>query len=163
MKNVLVTTLTAVFLFLAACGDSGRKNEDTAAGDTTLTDPAELRETIDKQNAAFESAIQKGDSAAIAGYYASDALVMPPNSEAVRGNGILNFWGGSLRQGVKDLQLETTDLVTGGDLISETGNYEMFGAGKKSLDKGKYLVVWKKEDGVWKIYRDMFSSNLKGD
>jgi len=28
------------------------------------------------------------------------------------------------------------------------------------LDKGKYIVIWKKVDGEWKYYRDIFNSDL---
>ena len=27
------------------------------------------------------------------------------------------------------------------------------------MDEGKYIVIWKREPGGWKIYRDMWSSN----
>jgi ketosteroid isomerase-like protein len=27
-------------------------------------------------------------------------------------------------------------------------------------DKGKYIVVWKKEDGKWKLHRDLSNSDL---
>ncbi len=36
----------------------------------------------------------------------------------------------------------------------------MFGADNKSLDKGKYVVVWKKQNGNWKMYRDIWNSNM---
>lgn len=33
--------------------------------------------------------------------------------------------------------------------------------GKATLDKGKFLTVWKKQaDGSWKIIRDMYNSDL---
>jgi ketosteroid isomerase-like protein len=31
----------------------------------------------------------------------------------------------------------------------------------KILDDGKYLVLWKKTPGGWKMYRDCFNSNHK--
>jgi ketosteroid isomerase-like protein len=36
----------------------------------------------------------------------------------------------------------------------------MFAADNKSLDKGKYVAVWKKENGTWKMYRDIWNSNM---
>jgi ketosteroid isomerase-like protein len=30
----------------------------------------------------------------------------------------------------------------------------------KQIDKGKYIVLWKKEDGKWKLFRDCYNSDL---
>ena len=46
------------------------------------------------------------------------------------------------------------------DLLTEEGEVTMFTKDGQQIDKGKYLVVWKKEDGKWKLFRDMFNSNL---
>ena len=42
----------------------------------------------------------------------------------------------------------------------ETGRYELYDAQNKILDKGKYVVVWKQENGEWKLFRDIFNSDL---
>jgi len=28
------------------------------------------------------------------------------------------------------------------------------------LDKGKYIVIWKQEEGQWKLHRDIFNSSM---
>jgi ketosteroid isomerase-like protein len=38
--------------------------------------------------------------------------------------------------------------------VVETGNYEMDDS-TKTVDKGNYMVVWKKDGDKWKIFRDM--------
>jgi hypothetical protein len=30
----------------------------------------------------------------------------------------------------------------------------------KVLDKGKYIVIWKKEDGTWKLHRDIWTTSV---
>jgi ketosteroid isomerase-like protein len=30
----------------------------------------------------------------------------------------------------------------------------------RALDKGKYIVIWKQEDGQWKLHRDIFNSSM---
>jgi hypothetical protein len=32
----------------------------------------------------------------------------------------------------------------------------------KVLDHGKYVVVWRREGGKWRLLRDMFSTNCDG-
>ena len=66
--------------------------------------------------------------------------------------------------GLKDAKFTTDDVDVAGDLVVETGRYEMTfqpkGA-KEMKDKGKYVVVWKRQsDGSLKIYRDVGNSDL---
>ena len=148
----------AVCYFFTACNDAPK--QETIAKDRLAYDAKNIKEFIKNEGSAFEDEVRRGDSNALAAHYISDALVMPPNSEPIKGTDIVGFWGGAIRMGLKDLKLTTTDIAGDGNLVVETGNYEMFGAENKSLDKGKYVVVWKKDNGNWKIYRDMISSNL---
>jgi hypothetical protein len=46
-------------------------------------------------------------------------------------------------------------MATDGEFVLELGDYKMVDANKKVVDSGKYCVVWKQEDGQWKLYRDM--------
>jgi hypothetical protein len=43
---------------------------------------------------------------------------------------------------------------------TEVGQYELRDKAGKVLDHGKYIVVWRKEGGKWKLLRDMFSTNV---
>ena len=53
--------------------------------------------------------------------------------------------------------LTSSDVQVAGNLAVGVGTVQ---AGAMKYE-GKYLVVWKKqEDGSWKLYRDMWSSNL---
>lgn len=161
MKNVFLTLVLAFTVFFTACNNPSSTDNTTNAKDSTGNDAAKAEEYIKSEGSKFMEEVKRGDSNAIAAHYASDALVMPSNSEPVKADGIASFWGGALRTfGVKDLKLEITDVTGSGDIVSETGNYEMIGAENKTLDKGKYLVVWKKEKGNWKMYRDIWNSNM---
>jgi ketosteroid isomerase-like protein len=57
---------------------------------------------------------------------------------------------------------EPTTIRTSGDMAYEIGSYSLAfepsqgGAG----DTGKYVLVWIKEDGAWKVAVDIFNSNL---
>ncbi|HEX5043706.1 MAG TPA: DUF4440 domain-containing protein [Candidatus Polarisedimenticolaceae bacterium] len=121
----------------------------------------EVRGRIEAVNAAFMKAVAGGDAAALAAFYASSGQVLPPGSEPVQAkDAIQSFWKGVLDSGVKAADLKTTDLVVGGDVAAETGTYEMKAADGAVLDRGKYVVVWQREQGDWKIYRDIWNSSL---
>jgi len=160
MKNVFQPIVIAAAIAFAACNNPSATDNANATKDGASNDGENVKAHIRKEASNFEEELRRGDSTALAAHYTSDALVMPPNSEPVKGNDIVNVWGGAIRMGVKDLKLSITDISGDGDLYAETGNYEMFGADNKSLDKGKYVVVWKKQDGIWKMYRDIWNSNM---
>jgi len=81
--------------------------------------------------------------------------MLTSNSNPIEGKDILSAWGSMIRAGLKDWTFTTTDLQGNSDFLIETGNYEIKDANKKLADKGKYLVVWKKQNGEWKLYRDV--------
>ena len=160
MKNVLQSVLIAAAMLFAACNNPSVPDNENAKRDSASNDGESVKAFIRKEASNFEEELRRGDSSAMAAHYALDATVMSPNSEPVKGNNIANFWGGAIRMGVKDVKLNITDISGDGDVYAETGTYEMFGAENKTLDKGKYVVVLKKENGNWKMYRDIWNSNL---
>ncbi len=56
-----------------------------------------------------------------------------------------------------DIRLENVYGV--GDLIAEEGELTIY-AGNEAVSEEKYIVLWKKEDGRWEMFRDMHNSNL---
>ena len=160
MKNVFKTALIATAVFFAACNNPSATDHTTTISDGASHDDDSVKAYIRKEASNWGEEVRRGDSTAMAAHYASDAMVMPSNSEPVKGNDIVKFWGSVVRMGVKDLKLNITDITGDGDVYAETGTLELFGADNKSLDKGKYVVVWKKENGNWKMYRDIWNSNL---
>jgi ketosteroid isomerase-like protein len=119
-----------------------------------------VRSAIEAANAEISAAAARGDAAAVAAMYAADALVMPAGSEPVRGaDAILKFWQSSLT-GIGGVALKTADLFVQGSTATEVGQYELRDKTGKAIDHGKYIVVWRKEGGKWKLLRDMFSTNV---
>lgn len=129
-------------------------------GTAQLVQAETVRAAIEAANAAISAAAAKGDAAALAAMYATDALVMPAGSEPVRGaDAILKFWQSSLA-GIGGVTLKTVDLFDQGSTATEVGQYELRDKTGRAIDHGKYIVVWRKEAGKWKLLRDMFSTNV---
>jgi ketosteroid isomerase-like protein len=164
MKNSLCRmVVTASVLLTIACNSTTTESTEAAASnaaDSSTFSIANARTGIDAQNMKFMEAIKKGDSAGIAALYTQDGLVMPSNHEAVPKEGIASLIGSMMKTGVKEIKLSTDDLSGNADMIAETGKYEILVDGQKSVDKGKYIVIWKPVDGTWKMYRDIFNSNV---
>jgi uncharacterized protein (TIGR02246 family) len=118
------------------------------------------RTEIAQVNRAFEEATRKRDTAKMAGLYTADAIVMAPDAPFVKGReNIKQLWASAMQQiGLKDVRLNTLDLEVVGDTAYEVGEAVL------TLESGgataKYVVVWKKVDGQWRLHRDIW--NTKG-
>jgi ketosteroid isomerase-like protein len=122
---------------------------------------ADVRAEIVATDVSFSAAAAKGDSAALAALYSVDAQVMPAGSEPIRGReAIEKFWRGALGSGIADVRLQTLDVFGSGATATEVGHYELRDKAGKTLDRGKYIVVWRREHGHLRLVRDMFSTDL---
>jgi uncharacterized protein (TIGR02246 family) len=136
-----------------------RTSDATRASSSSAGAPAQ-REAIDVANAQFMSAFRAADAGACADCYTRDAQLLPANSEPVSGtDAIASFWGGAMRMGIADVKLETVELESQGDLAVEVGRYILAGADGGAIDNGKYVVVWHRDGGTWKLHRDIWTTN----
>lgn len=121
---------------------------------------SEIATEIASANGRFMAAFRQGDVAAIASLYTTAGQLLPPHSDVVAGaDGIRTFWQGALNLGLKEAVLETVDIDVSGETAIEVGRYQLRGEGGAMADNGKYLVVWKKERGTWKLHRDMWNTS----
>lgn len=111
-------------------------------------------------NRQFEDAARKGDLDRLASLYTRDAIALPPDSPMVKGrDNIKQMWGTIAQQiGLKDVRLNTTDLEVTGDTAYEVGEANLTVANGSAAVK--FVVVWKKVDGQWRLHRDIW--NAKG-
>jgi uncharacterized protein (TIGR02246 family) len=115
--------------------------------------------------ARFVEAFNKGDLAAAMKVYTKDATILPPNIDMIQGReAIAVYWQGALDMGVKEAKLETVRVTPlGENTACEIGKYvlKIKPEGVPAFkDKGKYLMVWKLVDGVWKWDTDAWNSSL---
>ena len=143
--------LIIVFALLGGCHQQQNTNINSVFEANNIEKTRIVIEDIEKQ---FSKDFYNGDSLALAGYYSSDAKL-----GSLKGKEILSFWGRAIRNSVIDSTrnlLFTTTAFTGDpDFMVELGVYEERDDKNNLKNKGKYLVVWKQENGEWKIYRDI--------
>ena len=113
---------------------------------------------IEKANKAFMAAVQRGDTTALSNMYTANAKALPPNSGAVSGRADIGaLWGSAFASGVGALELKSTEVETHGDTAIEVGTVQILDKGGASIGRGKYVVVWKRENGAWKLHRDIWN------
>ena len=122
---------------------------------------AQDKATIQKLDDEFTAAFNKGDYSAVAGMYAEDATLLPPNAEMVKGRqAIQAFWtkAGEGLSDVKVVAVEVTPL--GSNAAREIGT---FSAKTKSIPTtevtGKFVVIWLKVGSEWKLATDIWNMN----
>jgi len=121
---------------------------------------ANVRDAIAAENENFMTAAKKGDAAGLAALYTENGQILPPNSDFVTGKqAIQGFWQAMLGMGIKEARLEIVEVESQGDTAIEVGKYSLYGGEGQELDKGKYIVFWKREHGQWKLHRDIFNSS----
>lgn len=130
-----------------------------SASDTPAAfDPGPVKAEIMAANQEFDQAFVKGDSAGIAALYLADAKIFPPNMHSCNRDEMSGMIKTIPQMHLKTMKLNTDEVSGGPDEVVETGNYEMDDS-TKTVDKGNYMVVWKKDGDKWKIFRDIWNSS----
>jgi uncharacterized protein (TIGR02246 family) len=114
---------------------------------------------IEVVNAKWMELFNKGDFGGIAELYTVDAIAFPPGSAMVRGKAAIGaMWKGLAEQAgnPKVITLEVKRL--GPAAVREIGTFSL--TTKEPSPKeisGKYLVVWEKVRGQWKLAADIWN------
>ena len=121
--------------------------------------------TIDIANASrsFEDAVRRGDLEAIINLYDPDAVVLAPDSPMIKGHeAISQLWKSAIEEyGLKSIRLESVELEIVGDIAYEIGNGTLDMAppgGRQETEEMKFLVVWKRSGGQWRLHRDTWNA-----
>ena len=117
-------------------------------------------DAIKAANKVLVGHLAAGNTKAIAACYSKKALLMPAGVPAMKGaKNIAGYWAGAVDMGIKSATLKTQEVDELGTTAVECGVFALKGAGGAVLATGKYLVVWKKENGAWKLHRDIFNAD----
>lgn len=145
-------------LFITACNPATESTKETQTA--PAFDLATAKAEIVAANKDFSARLGKQDSTGLSNLYSQDAKFMMNGSPAIIGRpAIQHAFAGLINSGISRIDLTTVDVWGSENLVTEEGEYTLF-AGEAQVDKGKYLVLWKKEEGNWHLFRDIFNSDL---
>jgi uncharacterized protein (TIGR02246 family) len=126
-----------------------------------MSQPTNIREIIAAANEKFMAAFKRGDAAGLAALYTENGQVLPPNADFVTGKeAVQGFWQALFEMGIKAAKLEIVEVEGHGDTAIEVSTFTLFSAEEQVIDKGKYIVIWKLDEGKWKLHRDIFNSSM---
>ncbi len=119
----------------------------------------ETRQAIEKLNAEFVDAYNRGDIAEIATGYTEDSAVLAPNQPTVRGRqAIETLFKGMIEEIGGTASIESVEVTDSGDLAYQWATYSL--EGREQSDTGKFVEIYKRQpDGSWKIRLTIFNSD----
>ena len=130
----------------------------------TTAQAADLKPMIDAANAKFVAAFNRGDAAGIAALYTDHATALPPGSDMVQGrDAIQKMWAGAIQSGLKNVSLQAVSVESYGATVArEIGRFSFDAPNAQkqmSTVHGKYVVIWKRLRGAWKLDADIWNTD----
>ena len=105
------------------------------------------------------------DLDAILAFFAEDAVIQPPGAPAAKGREAIRKLYIDLYKEAPFVSftssISTLSVAQGGDIAYSTGvdHYVLDRAGTRVEELGKYLAVWRKVDGEWRLAAGAFSGD----
>ncbi len=131
-------------------------NAQLGSGDEIM----ETRQEIEKNNAEFVDAINRGDAAAATTTgYAEDCAVLVPNQPTIRGRQAVEaLFKGMIEEIGGTTSIKIVEVVDAGDFAYQWATYTLEAA--EVSDAGQLVEVFNRQaDGSWKIHLSMFNSD----
>lgn len=127
-----------------------------------VTDQNSDLDTIKENIAAFSKAYMDGNIDDLVNMYTDDGKIFPNNRKIMEGKtDLLSYW--TIPEGVKILnhKVTPTEISIENDTAYDYGYYEgkTLTKDKKEVTwQGKYIIIWKKVNGEWKIFLDIWNN-----
>lgn len=142
-----------ISIFISSCGQQTKEKEPNIE-----TDISSLEKEIQLRLREYENHLQNGDSIALGNMYMEDAEIIP---STVGRENIIKVFGSMIRDSITGSSFKTTELWGNDQLLVEDGTGTWSHTNGKVVGRGRYLLVWKKDDGKWKILRDTWFPDKK--
>jgi ketosteroid isomerase-like protein len=166
MRLVHGLAAATLVVLLSGCQQPQTSGDANAASETmSAADRAADEQAIKDLGSQMVTAAAAKDAAKLGTFYADGGRFMAPNAPIAEGPAAISAGWASMFElpGVAVTWSPTmVHIADGGDLAYDVGTYNMsFDDPKgKVTDTGKYLTVWSKVGGQWKIVADMFNSDI---
>ncbi len=120
-----------------------------------------MKEAITEASQNFSKAYMAKDLEGIMAAYTADAKIFPNNLEILSGENLKKYWTPSNTSETIHHKITSEHIQFFGDYAHDYGYYE----GKTKREdgsisewRGKYVIVWKKENGAWKMHLDIWNA-----
>ena len=146
ITSIMMLSILSVSILMISCKENSTEN----SLETQKTDLSILEKEIELRLREYETHLKNGDSIALGNMYTLDAEIIP---STIGRDNITKAFGSMIRDSVTG-SFKTTNLWGNDELLVEQGKGNWYSGDGIDVSSGSYLLVWKKEDGQWKILRD---------
>lgn len=158
IRSVLAPVVLVASFMLPACQpEATGGGEQEAARSAAETAVREIRQ-LDRE---WIQMVEAKDTSGIVDLYVEGAgRIMPPESPAGVGREALRqFWSAAVNFPHLTFEPDTIVASEAGDLAADIGSVTFRPPGADANVRGKYIVVWVRQDGEWKILADIFNTD----
>jgi uncharacterized protein (TIGR02246 family) len=130
-----------------------------------MVDLRKEKEAIRSRITEWVAIVKTKDAKKVVQFYATDGRFLAPHAPMAQGRAqVAAAWDGLLKLPNVSLTFGPVliEVAHSGEMAYDVGNYSLAfdGPHGRAKDEGKYVVVWKKEDGEWKAAADILNTNL---
>ena len=166
MKKTKLHACLALFLALTSCNESAKTDNTSTMvkSETVATDMSQVRAAIEKIENDWAAALNKKDINALIALYADDAISMQNDGPSLKGKAAIR------EQQEKDfaappryasISFQTQDIYGTADEVTEVGTSTEKDAAGNVTRTGKYIAVFKKQDGTYVCVREIYNRDSK--
>jgi uncharacterized protein (TIGR02246 family) len=158
MKQFIVGIIA---ILLTAHPSFSQTQNPAAVPEATPEIFAEAKRAIDKGNAKWIEAWEKGDPEMLAAIFADDGVMLSQGGKVFKGRQqILERQKVAMQSVTRPIKVSvvTVQVWVDGDVAYETGKYKYEYTEKDTplKEEGRYVTMWKRQnDGSWKLFMDM--------
>ena len=152
-RSILYQIPTVVFfaVMVVSCGTNTKTELDPQTG---FIDVLRARVEIEALGKQFSEKFTAKDSVALARMYSTDGMLGSVQGHDALVSAFHRMLTHAVENETPTLLFTTHSVTTDDEFVVELGIAQWIGKEGQVKSEGKYLVVWKQEDGAWKIYRD---------
>lgn len=167
-----VAVLLAGLLALAACGNPPAgtapaqslpaiaPSSPAPAASSVAADMAAIRAAGTSKDDAYNV----GNADVMASVYEEDAIIMPPSWRAAKGHGeirkfLQDYFAQLAGGGYTTVVARAVEIGVSGNFGFRSGTYLIINTSGATMDSGKWLEIWSKSDGQWRISKDIWNSD----
>lgn len=122
---------------------------------------------ITRATSDWVASFKAGDVPGSAAVVTEDVVLIPPNQPEVVGREALEAWVSSLFEAIEVEEASATvdEVRVAGDWAVSRGTWQMSGSagGAPMSDTTRYVLIWERHNGSWKIAYDLWNSSLPAD
>ena len=116
---------------------------------------------IKAENARWSQAFGRGDYEAIGRLYTEDGTLLPPGGNRITGARAITeyFTKGYAGSRPDTVSFSNYEFYGNDQIVTEVSDSEIRDPNGKLKSRGKQILVFLKQDGIWRLHRDIWNDN----